>query len=101
MYHSTSNIIESLKASLMKQSYDNRIYESNFQNYNLDYLPFDGDEMLITRRQYYDSFFKSNLILLYWDYVLYPQGGSVVPYPSLFAVVDPYCALHGLVWTYI
>ena len=57
MYHSTSNIIERLKASLIKQSYDNIIYESNFQNNDLDYLPFDGDERLITRRQYYDSFF--------------------------------------------
>ena len=52
MYHSTSNIIERLKASLMKQSYDNRIYESNFQNYNLDYSQIQYEQRLFTNEQY-------------------------------------------------
>ena len=42
-----------MKVSTIKQSLDNIIYESNPQNDNFNYLPFDGDERLIARWQIY------------------------------------------------
>ena len=42
-----------MKVSLIKQFFGNRIYGSNTQNANFDYLPFGGDEMLITRQRLY------------------------------------------------
>ena len=39
--------------SPIKQSFDNWMYESNPPNSDFDSLPFDGDEILITRRQIY------------------------------------------------
>ena len=47
------NIVERLKVSYIERSFDSRIYESNTQNDDLNYLPFDGDERLITRQQIY------------------------------------------------
>ena len=49
----TDNILERLKVSLIKRSFDNRIYESNPQNTNFNYLTFDGNKRLIIRRQIY------------------------------------------------
>ena len=43
----TDNSAERLKVSLTKQLLDNRIYDSNPRNDNLNDLPFDGDESLI------------------------------------------------------
>ena len=40
------NIVERLKVSYIERSFDSRIYESNTQNDDLNYLPFDGDERL-------------------------------------------------------
>ena len=45
------NTIEVLKFSLIKRLFDNIIYKSNPLNYDFDYLIFDCDERLITRRQ--------------------------------------------------
>ena len=36
------------QVSSTKKSFDNIIYKSNPQNANFDYLPFDGDNFLIT-----------------------------------------------------
>ena len=52
-YCLTSNIVERLKVSVIKRSFDNRIYESDPLNANFDELPFDVDESLITIRQIY------------------------------------------------
>ena len=50
---------------MTKIVFDNRIYESNPQNYDFDDLPFDDDEMLIPRWQIYrindDILFKLNI----------------------------------------
>ena len=40
----TDNIVEILKVSLIEQSFDNRIYEINPINSDLNDLPFDVDE---------------------------------------------------------
>ena len=45
----TDNSAERLMVSLTEQSLDNRIYDSNPRNENLNDLPFDGDEGLINR----------------------------------------------------
>ena len=50
----TDNIVENFNVSSIKQSFDNRIYESNTQNAYLYDLPFGGDERLITRKQLYN-----------------------------------------------
>ena len=42
-----NNIVESLKVSSIKQSFDNRTYESNPLNPDLYDVPFDGYQMLI------------------------------------------------------
>ena len=59
------NIVEKFKVILTKIVFDNRIYESNPQNYDFDDLPFDDDEMLIPRWQIYrindDILFKLNI----------------------------------------
>ena len=49
----TNNSLKMLKVSLIKQSLDNRIYKSSYQNYDFNDLPFDGDERMIARRQLY------------------------------------------------
>ena len=49
----TDNIVEWLKISLIKISFDNLMYESNPQNANLNGFPFYGDEILITRQRIY------------------------------------------------
>ena len=49
----TGNILERLKVSLIKRSFDNRIYKTNPRNDDFDYLTFDGDERLITIQQIY------------------------------------------------
>ena len=49
IYCLTYNKVESLKVSLIKLSFDNRIYKSNPRNADFDDLPFDGNEKLITR----------------------------------------------------
>ena len=49
----TNSIVEWLNVSLAKRFFDKRIFESNHQNSNFDYLPFYGDEMLITNQQIY------------------------------------------------
>ena len=48
---------------------------------------------------YFLIFYTYNCIILYWSYILYPQGGAGVPCPLLFSVVDPSCDIYGLVWT--
>ena len=40
-------------------------------------------------------------MLLYWDYVLYPLGGSGVPCPPFSVVVAPSCTIYGPVCTAI
>ena len=50
IYCLTNNIVERLKVSLIKQSLDNRIYESNPQNDYFGGLPCDRDERLINRQ---------------------------------------------------
>ena len=42
-----------LKVSLIKQLFDDRIYEGNPKNSGSDYLNFDDGESFITRRQLY------------------------------------------------
>ena len=42
-----------LKVSSIKRLFNNRIYERNPQNANLDYLLFDGNERLVTRQKIY------------------------------------------------
>ena len=49
IYCLTYNKVEMLKVSSIKWLLDNRRYESNPRNANFDDLPFDGDEILITR----------------------------------------------------
>ena len=49
----TDNNVEILKVVLIEQSLDYRRYTSNIQKYNFGDLPFDGNEMLIARRQLY------------------------------------------------
>ena len=49
----TNNIVERLKISSMEVLFDKWIYKSNPINANFDYLPFDGDEIIITRRKIY------------------------------------------------
>ena len=44
------------------------------------------------------TFLIYNYIILYWVYVIYPRGGSGVPFPHLFPLVAPSCALSGHVW---
>ena len=39
-----------LKVNYIKRSLDNRMYESNPQNYDFDDSTFDGDETLIITR---------------------------------------------------
>ena len=53
IYCLTNNKVERLKVCLIKQSLDNRIYDSNPRNADFDDLSFDGDERLIDRRQLY------------------------------------------------
>ena len=45
----TDNSAERMKVSLTEQSLNNRIYDRNPRNDNLNDLPFDGDESLINR----------------------------------------------------
>ena len=49
----TNNIVERLKVSPIKRSFDNIIYESNYRKDNFGYLHFDGDQRLITRQRIY------------------------------------------------
>ena len=49
----TDNIVESLKASLIKKLFDNRRYKSNPWNDDFGDLRFDGGKRFITRRQIY------------------------------------------------
>ena len=49
----TNDIVEKLKVSSIRRSFHNIIYESNPQNSDFYYLPFDGDERSITRRRIY------------------------------------------------
>ena len=49
----TNNIVESLKVSLIKKSFHNRIYENNPLNSNSNYLHCYGDQRFITRRLIY------------------------------------------------
>ena len=49
IYCLTNNKVERLKVCLIKQSLDNRIYDSNPRNADFDDLSFDGDESLITK----------------------------------------------------
>ena len=53
MYCLIANIVESLKVSLIEWSFDNLKFAINPRNFNLDYLPFDDDQSLITRQQIY------------------------------------------------
>ena len=46
--HLRDNIVERFKVSSIKQSFDNRIYESNTQNFDFGELLFGGDEQFIT-----------------------------------------------------
>ena len=45
---SNNNIVESLNVSSIERLLDNRIYKSNPRNADFGYLPFDGDENLIS-----------------------------------------------------
>ena len=49
----TNNIVETLKVSSIDQLFDNLMYVRNPQNANFDDLPFDGDQVLITRQLIY------------------------------------------------
>ena len=51
--HLTNNILERFKVSLIKQLFDNIIYESNPTNEYFGDFPFDGNERLITIQRRY------------------------------------------------
>ena len=34
--------------------------------------------------------------MLYWSYVIYPRGGSDVPFPPLYALMDPSYSHSGI-----
>ena len=57
-------MVERLKVSSIKRSFDNRIYKSNNRDKNFIDLSFDGNGMLTKRRwiyiRNYDIVFKSN-----------------------------------------
>ena len=53
IYRLTNNIVEMLKVSSTKQSFNEWIYISNHLNSDLDDLPFDVDQKLITRKLIY------------------------------------------------
>ena len=62
IYCLTENELERLKVSPIKQSLDNKIYESNHRNTDFNDLPFDGDERLIARQQLYRI--KDNILFI-------------------------------------
>ena len=53
IYPLNGNKVERLKVSLIKISLDNIRYESYPRNDNFYYLSFNGDEILIARKQIY------------------------------------------------
>ena len=45
--------MERFKVCLIGQLLHNRIYKGNIQNFDFEYLPFDGDERFISRQRTY------------------------------------------------
>ena len=54
IYHLKYNILERLKVSSIKRSFDNIMYKSNSWNADLVDLPFDNDKKLISEYQIYN-----------------------------------------------